>query len=255
VRLNTYEWGAESAPLVVCLHGVTAHGLRFRRLAEERLAQRFHVVAPDLRGHGGSGWEGPWTLDAHVQDILETVPGPAYWIGHSLGGRLVAEVMAYRPELVERAVMLDPALVVPADYAALLAEQELTAEESYATPEEAVEACFEDKSRRPGRSVEEEIRDQLAQGGDGRFRFRYSPEAVAAGYLEVAKLPPPWWRTAIPTLIIAGMESKFVSVGEVAAYTQGMGGRLKVEVVPGGHSVLWEAFDETAAAIDAFLEA
>jgi hypothetical protein len=50
------------------------------------------------------------------------------------------------------------------------------------------------------------------------------------------------------------MESKFVSVGEVAAYTQGMGDRLKVEVVPGGHSVLWEAFDETAAAVDAFLE-
>jgi len=24
--------------------------------------------------------------------------------------------------------------------------------------------------------------------------------------------------------------------------------------VPGGHSVLWDAFDETAAAIDAFLE-
>ena len=254
MKLNTYEWGDESAALVVCLHGVQAHGLRFRRLAEERLARTFHVIAPDLRGHGWSGWEGPWTLDAHVEDILDTVSGPAHWIGHSFGGRLVAEVMGNRPELVERAVMLDPALVVPADYAALLAEQELAADVSYASPEEAVEACFENTSRRPARSVEEDIRDQLAQGDDGRFRFRYSPEAVAAGYLEVAELPPPWWRTGIPTLIVAGMESKFVSVGEVAAYTQGMGDRLKVEVVPGGHSVLWEAFDETAAAIDAFLE-
>jgi hypothetical protein len=49
------------------------------------------------------------------------------------------------------------------------------------------------------------------------------------------------------------MESKFVSVGEVAAYTQGLGDRLEVEVVPGGHGVLREAFEETAGAIDAFL--
>ena len=254
MRLNTREWGDPAAPLVVGLHGVQAYGRRFQRLAEERLAHRFHVVAPDLRGHGESSWEGPWTLEAHIEDVLDTVQAPARWIGHSFGGRLVAEVMARRPELVERAVMLDPALVVPADYAALLADQELTADGSFTSPEEAIDEIFAGLTRQPPDTLEDEIRGQLMQGDDGRVRFRYSPEAVAAGYLAVAELPPPWWRTGIPTLLIAAMESKFVSVGEVAAYTQGMGDRLKVEVVPGGHSVLWEAFDETAAAIDAFLE-
>ena len=62
MELNLHEWGDPSAPPVVCLHGVNAHGRRFRRLAEERLAGRFRVLAPDLRGHGNSGWEPPWTL-------------------------------------------------------------------------------------------------------------------------------------------------------------------------------------------------
>ena len=104
MKLNTYEWGDESAPLVVCLHGVTGHGLRFRKLAEERLAHRFHVVAADLRGHGHSTWDEPWDIGAHVADLLETFDRPAYWIGHSFGGRLTMEVAAVRPELVRRAV-------------------------------------------------------------------------------------------------------------------------------------------------------
>ena len=174
------------------------------------------------------------------------------WIGHSFGGRVVAEVMAHRPELVEQAVLLDPALVVPADYAAFLAAEELAGDGSFASPEEAVEATFAGLLRRPPEMLAEEVREHLAEGEDGRFRFRYSREAVAAGYLSVAEPPPPWWRTKVPTLILAGMESKFVSVGEVAAYGQGLGDRLKVEVVPGGHSLLWDAFDETAGAIEAF---
>ena len=50
-----HEWGDPAAPAVVCVHGVTGHGERFKRLAEERWASRFRVVAPDLRGHGRSG--------------------------------------------------------------------------------------------------------------------------------------------------------------------------------------------------------
>jgi lipase len=239
---------------VVCVHGVQAHGGRFRRLAEERLARRFHVLAPDLRGHGRSGWEGPWTLAAHLADLLESVPESASWIGHSFGARLVAELMGRRPELVERAVLLDPALVVPADYSAVLAEQALAADESYASLEEAVADTVARFPRGQRELLGEEVREHLVRGDDGRFRFRYSPEAAAAGYLAVAEPPPSWWRAAIPTLIIAATESKLVSIGEADVYRRALGDLLTVEVVPGGHSVLWDAFEETAAAIDAFLE-
>jgi lipase len=253
MALHLHEWGDPGAPTVVCLHGIQAHGRRFRRLAEERLASRYHVLAPDLRGHGRSTWESPWTLERHVEDVLELVEDRSLWIGHSFGGRLVVEVMARRPEVVERAVLLDPALTVPPDYAQFLAEQELAADESFATVEEAVQLTFAGLFRRRPTLLEEEVREHLVQGDDGRFRFRYSHEAVAAGYLEVAAPPPAWQREGIPTLILAGALSKFVSVGEVELYRAGLGDRFEVVVVPGGHSVLWDAFEETAAAIEAFL--
>src|SRR5438094_4954522 len=98
MELHLHEWGDPSAPAVVCLHGVTGHGRRFRRLAEERLAERFRVLAPDLRGHGRSDWEPPWTLRANLADVLETVGAAgvdrAGRLGHSYGGRLILDPAA-----------------------------------------------------------------------------------------------------------------------------------------------------------------
>jgi lipase len=253
VRLYVRAWGDRAAPPLVCVHGVQAYGGRFRRLAEERLASRFRVVAVDLRGHGRSSRDEPWTLEAHLEDLIETFGDPAVWVGHSLGGRLVAELIARRPELVRKAVLLDPALTVPPDYAAFLAEEELAEDSAYASPEDAVDAWTANLFRPASDSVKEELREQIVQGEDGRYRFDYSPEVVAAGYLAVAALPPPWERAGVPTLIVAGLASKFVSVGEVEHYRAALGDKLDVVVVPAGHSVLWDAFGETADAIERFL--
>ena len=253
MRLHVREWGDPSAPAVVCVHGVQAFGGRFRRLAEEYLAHRHHVIAVDLRGHGQSGRDEPWTLEAHLADLLETCPERAVWIGHSFGGRLVAELMARSPDQVETAVLLDPALTVPPDYAAFLAQEELAGENSYATAEAAIEACTAGLFRPPSDAVKAEVRDQITQDAEGRFRFDYAPEVVAAAYLAIASLPSPWERAGIPTLIVAGLASKFVSVGEVELYRAALGDKLQVVVVPAGHSVLWDAFDETADAIEGFL--
>jgi lipase len=253
VRLHVREWGDPAAPPIVCVHGVQAYGDRFRRLAEERLADRYHVIAVDLRGHGRSGREEPWTVEAHLADLVETVGERAVWIGHSFGGRLVAELIASRPELVRRAVLLDPALTVPPDYAEFLAEEELAADVSYATRAEGVDAWAAGLFRPASDAVRDEIGEQLVEGEDGRFRFDYSPQAVAAAYRAVGALPPPWERAGVPTLIVAGLASKFVSVGEVEYYRSGLGEELGVVVVPAGHSVLWDAFDETADAIERFL--
>jgi pimeloyl-ACP methyl ester carboxylesterase len=211
------------------------------------------VVAVDLRGHGESGRDEPWTLEAHLADLLETCPERAAWIGHSFGGRLLAELMARTPEQVERAVLLDPALTVPPDYAAFLAQEELAAENSWASPDEAIEACTAGLFRPASDAVKAEVRDHIVQDAEGRFRFDYSPEVVAAAYLAIAPLPPPWERAGTPTLIVAGRASKFVSVGEVEHYRAALGDKLEVVVVRSGHSVLWDAFDETADAIEGFL--
>src|SRR2546425_8043627 len=114
MQLHLHEWGDPAAPAIVCLHGVNAHGRRFRRLAEERLAKRHRVLAPDLRGHGFSEWEPPWTIATYAHDVLETLDDAgvhsAAFVGHSFGGRLVLELAALDPERIRRAALLDPAI-------------------------------------------------------------------------------------------------------------------------------------------------
>ncbi len=252
MRLNEYDWGSPGAPAVVCLHGVCAHGRRFRRLAEEHLADSFHVRALDLRGHSGSGWDEPWTIEAHAADLLETVTEPATWIGHSFGGRLVAEVTAREPGLVKRALLLDPALWVPPDVAEELARAEL-AKTPHASIEEAIEARAAGLSRTPRQFLEEEMREHLVESPDGLFRYRYSQTAVAAAYRDMGTLPPAWEALRVPTLLVVASHAKLVSAAELELYRAALGGLLQVVVVPGGHIVLWDAYEETAAAIDSFL--
>ena len=141
--LQLHEWGDRDAPHMVCVHGVNAHGRRFRRLAEERLSRRFHVLAPDLRGHGGSEWEPPWTIATHAHDLLETLDDAgvrtATWVGHSFGGRLVLELGALAPERIERVVLLDPAIQLLPHVGFDFAERE-RADRAFDSPEEAIAA-------------------------------------------------------------------------------------------------------------------
>jgi len=256
VRLHTSEWGDPAAPPVLCLHGVTGHGGRFRKLAEERLADRFHVVAFDLRGHGHSTWDEPWDLGTHVADIVETVEGPAIWIGHSFGGRLVMEITAKRPDLVLRAVLLDPAIFAPPQIARELADEELV-DRSFGSVHEAIDAREISGAlfSTPRAMLEEEMAVHLVPSEDGRFRYRYSQPSVAADYLEIGKPPPPYEALRVPTLLVVGALSKIVSAGEDELYRAALGDLLQVVVVPGGHTVLWDAFEETATAIERFLDA
>jgi lipase len=245
VRLNVHEWGFASAPTVVCLHGVQAYGRRFRRLAEERLMRAgFRVLGLDFRGHADSGWEPPWSIEQHVEDVVETVDGPAIWLGHSFGGRMVLEVAARHPALVERAVLLDPALHVPPARALELADAE-RADQSYASAEEAMAEIAAEAPRTPREILEEEVASHLAFNADGRWRWRYAPAAVVTMFGELARPAPPPARC--PTLVVVGETTEYVQPEDL----EPLG--AEVVYVPGGHRVLFEAFEETADAVVAFL--
>jgi lipase len=254
VRLNCYEWGDPASPTLVLVHGVTGHGERFAPLAAGALAERFHLIAPDLRGHGRSGWEPPWSLEQHVEDLLETAPpGALAWVGHSFGGRLVLELAGRSPERVSRALLLDPALWVPPPLA--LAEAEaLRPDVSFATLEEAVEARLASGADHGARRelLERDFGAHLERGADGRLRFRYSPAAAIAAYGEMARTPPlaPLTR---PLRVARAVESHVCPVELVEAVRESAGELLTLVELPGGHTTMWDAPAETAAAIAEFL--
>jgi lipase len=251
MRLHLHEWGDPGAPPLLCLHGVTAHGRRFRKLAEERLAKRFHVLAPDLRGHGRSEWEPPWNFHQLLDDVLETVGVRGTWLGHSLGGRLVLELLARSADLVERAVLLDPAIQVIPSVALDLAEQQRQ-DSSFPSLEEAVAVRAAVSDHTPVAFLEEELREHLEPSPDGRLRLRYCRAAAITVYGELSTAPPAASTVTVPTLVVHAPEFGLVRDEQLEALRTAPGPIELVEV-PGGHMVYWDAYEQTAGAIDTFL--
>jgi lipase len=253
-RLHVESWGDASAPRVVCLHGVTGHGRGAWRLAEGWLSD-YHVVAPDLLGHGSSPWEPPWSIAEHVGLLVGTLgTTPSTWIGHSFGGRLAFETAARHPEAVERLVLLDPALLIDPAIALMVAENDRK-DRSYASFEEGVERRFtESMLARASRDiVVEDLREFLVEDEEGRWRYRYSQACVIAAYGEMASLPPAFEDVRIPTLLVLGEDSYVTYDHLLDAHRDALGDLLQVVTVPGGHTLLWDALEETAAAIFSFV--
>lgn len=247
------EWGEPGEPRVVCLHGVTSHGRHFAKLAETGLAG-YHVLAPDLLGHGSSPYEPPWSIDAHVAAIVKTVGvDPAFLVGHSFGGRLAFEIAARAPKLVPRLVLLDPALYLPPEIA-LAAAENARQNRAYVSFDEGIDRRYDESQLRdaPREVLEEELAGHLVWTENG-FRYRYCQPAVIAAYGEMASEPPPFASVRVPTLVVLGNSSYLPYDHLVEAHREALGDLLEVVVVEGGHTVLWDALEETSDAIARFL--
>ena len=249
--LHTYEWGDPDAPPLICLHGVTGHGERYKRLAEEHWAKRFRVIAPDLRGHGRSGWEPPWTYPTHVADLVDTAYslgiGEADWVGHSFGGRLVLELAAAHPERVRRAVLLDPAIQALPHIALQNAEHQLS-DPVYDSAEDYAERRGDGPST-PRALVLEDAELHCDRLPDGRLRRRTCQPAMVSIYGEIPTDPPPPETLRMPALLVYAPAFGLVTEEQLATYAD----RAEIVEVPGMHMVMWDAFDEVATAVDRFL--
>ena len=254
MSLTRYEWGEPGLPPLVCLHGVTSHGRHFAQLAE-RLASRFHVIALDLRGHGGSSWEPPWNLEQHVADVLEAAPAErCAWLGHSFGGRVAYETAAAAPERVERLVLLDPAIRIPPDLGIAAAEN-ARRDRSYVSFAEGIDRRYEESflTSAPRELVEEELRVHLLEDDEGRFRYRYCQSTVVAAYGEMTREPPAFERVRIPTLLVLGDISYLPYDDLLGAHQDALGDLLEVDRISAGHTVLWDALEDTVGAVERFL--
>jgi lipase len=256
VELNVFEWGPADAEPLVCLHGVTGHGERFKRLAEERWAATRRVLALDLRGHGRSGWDAPWTYPTFVADLAETADAlglaTADWLGHSFGGRLVLELAAVHPQLVRRAILLDPAIQILPHIAAQNAEDNMR-EAIYADRDAYLAERLDPNPQTPRFHAEADFEQHCEPLADGRFRRRTYQPAIVSIYGEIATAPPRPDTLRAPALLLHAPAYGLVRPAQIEAYRASLGDRLRVVEVPGMHMVMWDAFDETADAVERFL--
>lgn len=102
-----------SGPTLVLLHGLSASGISYASLIPHLLGKVGRVVLPDLPGHGFS--ERPHALDAETlsagltEALDETLDGPAFVFGNSLGGYVATRFALARPGSVRGLVLASPA--------------------------------------------------------------------------------------------------------------------------------------------------
>ena len=213
------EWGDGANPAVLMLHGASqqAHSWDFVSLA---LADQYHVLVLDQRGHGDSDWapEGDYSIEAHQRDIdgfVEACGLNAFvLIGHSMGGRNSYIWASRHPGTLKGLVIVDTG---PETHRG--GQQRIR--QFRELPDEL--DSFEDFAQRvqeyTGRSQEQvlgALKYSIRQRSDGKWTWKYDKIMRTPGRSESGWTPEQLWecvnRIDCPTLVVRGSRSDLFSV-------------------------------------------
>jgi pimeloyl-ACP methyl ester carboxylesterase len=112
LRLHYVDWGNESKPPLLLIHGGRDHCRNWDWTAAA-LRDEWHIIAPDLRGHGDSQWsaDGRYSMTGYIYDLAQLIHGqrlaPVTIIAHSLGGNVALRYAGVYPETVAALVAIE----------------------------------------------------------------------------------------------------------------------------------------------------
>jgi pimeloyl-ACP methyl ester carboxylesterase len=264
-QISALVWGT-AEPEIVFVHGggQNAHTWDLVALGLGRPA-----IAIDLPGHGHSSRRddrdyGPISnAEAVAAAIQQLAPHASGVVGMSLGGQTTIRLAAQHPELVAKAALVD---VTPGSGEA---HQQMTTEQkgttalvggprSYPTREEMIEAAVQASPRRPASAVRRGVIHNTLQLPDGSWGWRYDRQDPTDGARDKrAQDSSQLWddleRLAMPTMLVRGGESAFVTDAHLAEVVRRRPD-IRVEVVPGaGHSIQSDKPQELTALIRDFI--
>lgn len=275
LTLNYVDWGNEGAPVLILIHGRMDHCRSWDWVAR-RLAHRYRVIAPDLRGHGDSDWAigNAYAMYDYIYDLMGLIEqlksASVSIIGHSLGGGIATKFAGVCPERVNQLVSIEglgsaPAMVAKeetmstADHMLTLARQ---LERLAVKPlrEFATEEAATARMKQANSHLSDERARHLALHGirnnkDGNFCWKYDPYVGVHPPFDIsAKDSRELWSNIVcPVLLVWGQESWASNPLE--------DGRIKffqnaqvVSIPSAGHWVHHDQFEEFMAAVETFLE-
>ena len=74
LRLHYVDWGNPEAPPLLLVHGGRDHCRNWDWVAQA-LRRDWHIICPDLRGHGDSNWspDGNYSMSAFIYDLDQLI--------------------------------------------------------------------------------------------------------------------------------------------------------------------------------------
>ena len=270
LRLHYADWGNEDAPPLILIHGGRDHCRSWDAIAQA-LQPHFHVLAPDLRGHGDSDWTkgGSYALTEYVYDLTRLVESVAARevtiIGHSMGGMVGLIFSGSFPDKVSTLVVLDGVTVLPdtkrlpaheriAKWVGQLDNLHARAPRRYRTIDEAA-AQMRIHNKRLSRELALHLATHgVRQNGDGTYSWKFDPyqRAMAPQRLWPEDHVALWSRITCPTLLLHAGES-FLG-GSRAAGLAGYFQQARCETIQGaGHWLQHDKPDDVLCSIRKFL--
>lgn len=237
IHAHVLEWGGDDPSLehsVFLVHGFLDIAWGWQATVDAGLAGRYHVVAPDARGHGDSdrvGAGGYYHFFDYLADLHSLVGQlgrkSVSLVGHSMGGSITSYYAGTYPERIHRLALLEgigpPEMPSTGPQRVKLWLDQCKrardrAPKAYASIEEAAA-----RLRKNDPLLSEELSLFLADKGtvatgDGR-RFKHDPLHLTRGPypFQVAISKEFWGAVTCPVLIVEGSESTFRHMADEAA--------------------------------------
>lgn len=245
LRLRYLEWGKTGSEPIVLVHGFSSTADAWRRVGQV-LEPEYHVIAPDLRGHGQSEWDprerySDDQLASDVRVLVKHLQLSAFTlIGHSMGGAVAFTYAGTYPEDVKRLIIEDSAPLPPGR---MLTELRT----SFASRDEVAQSVRTANPTMSEEAVQGRVDVYYRQNPDGTWGFRADVVGVrrGRGAHDAEKSWQNVRKVQAPTLVIrAGAEPALVSQ-ETAERLTRENPRIQVVTVPGaGHNIHFAHFDE-----------
>jgi pimeloyl-ACP methyl ester carboxylesterase len=224
LRLHYVDWGNPDAPPMILLHGGRDHCRNWDWVAAD-LRRDYHVICPDLRGHGDSAWaaSGHYTMANHVYDLAQLIHqqklAPVTIIAHSLGGNIALRYCGVYPETVAKLVAIEGLGPGPrragvdakpiAERMRAWIEETRALSRRCASMEEAYARMQEANAHLSAEQARHLTQYGVNQNEDGTYSWKFD---------HYVRLWPPydmtreqiaslWGAIACPTLLVWGMES------------------------------------------------
>ncbi|MGX1197550.1 alpha/beta fold hydrolase [Parvibaculum sp. MBR-TMA-1.3b-4.2] len=112
LRLHYVDWGNDGASPMLMIHGGRDHCRNWDWTAQA-LRDEYHIIAPDLRGHGDSDWMlgSTYQMNDYVYDIAQLIHqkdlAPLTIVAHSMGGAVALRYTGLYPENVKKLVVIE----------------------------------------------------------------------------------------------------------------------------------------------------
>ena len=275
LRLHYVDWGNGGKPPLLLVHGGRDHCRNWDWVAAA-LRDDWHIIAPDLRGHGDSQWstDGGYTMAGYLYDLAQLIHqqrlAPVTIIAHSLGGSVALRYAGIYPDTVVRLVAIEGlgpsperltqyrSRPIEARMDEWIREQRVLAgrlPRRYASIQDAFRRMQEENPHLTAEQARHLTVHGANQNEDGTYSWKFDNyvRAFPPYDMSTRDIQALWGRITCPTLLLHGTESRWAGHpaedGRAALFRH-----ARVGGVDGaGHWLHHDRLDEFLKIVQAFL--